>query len=441
MQSAAGQTVWSIFLTVLVGGLIGLIGAGVLVFALRRYWIPDYLQSTVTLMLVVAAFVAADLLQSESGLLATTIMGIALANQQFVTIRQIAEFKENIGVLLISSLFILLAARLQFSDLQGLGWQTVAFLLVMLLIVRPAAVLISTFRSGLGGRERLFLAWMAPRGIVAAATASIFALRLAAADHPQAEMLVPITFAVIVVTCTVYGLTSLPLARRLNLSQANPQGVLIVGAHEWARRIAELLRDTRQKVMLLDSNYGNVQTARMAGLDAYYGSATSEVRDNLKLEGIGRLLALTSNNEVNALAAISFLNEFGRAEVYQLPIPRMEGQQAEVVSRAFRGRLLFSPDANFALLSRRFAEGAVVKATSLTREFDYRAYQALYGSAALPLFLIDPTGKRLSIFATDATLAPQPGQTIISLIRPDQAQPEPVSEQVQEASDDRQRTT
>ena len=169
-------------------------------------------------------------------------MGIVLANQKLVTMRRIAEFKENIGVLLISSLFILLAARLKLSDLQGLGWKTVLFLLVMLLIVRPAVVLLSTFRSGLSWQERLFLAWMAPRGIVAAAVSSIFALRLAAVDHPQAEMLVPLTFAVIVVTCTVYGLTSLPLARWLKLSQANPQGVLIVGAHDWARRIAEALQ-------------------------------------------------------------------------------------------------------------------------------------------------------------------------------------------------------
>ena len=193
--------------------------------------------------------------------------------------------------------------------------------------------MLSTFRSGLSWQERVFLAWMAPRGIVAAAVSSIFALRLAAVDHPQAEMLVPLTFAVIVVTCTVYGLTSLPLARWLKLSQANPQGVLIVGAHDWAQRIAEALQDAKQKVMLLDTNFGNVQSARLMGLEAYYGSATSDVRESLKLDGIGRLLALTSNSEVNALAAIQFIEEFGRAEVYQLPIPRGRGS-TRTASRA-----------------------------------------------------------------------------------------------------------
>ncbi|MBI1257164.1 MAG: hypothetical protein GC204_06810 [Chloroflexi bacterium] len=429
LQSAAGSALVSIIMVIIVGGLIGLLGAGVLIFALRRYLIPDYLQSTVTLMLVVAAFAGAELLQSEAGLLATTVMGIVLANQKLVTIRRIAEFKENIGVLLISSLFILLAARLKISDLQGLGWNTVLFLLVMLLIVRPLVVLLSTFRAGLSWQERVFLAWMAPRGIVAAAVSSIFALRLAAVDHPQAEMLVPLTFAVIVVTCTVYGLTSLPLARWLKLSQANPQGVLIVGAHDWAKRIGQALQDANQKVMLLDTNFGNVQSARLMGLEAYYGSATSDVRENLKLDGIGRLLALTSNSEVNALAAIQFIDEFGRAEVYQLPIPSRQGQHEEGVSRDLRGRLLFKPDATFAELNNRFNEGAVVKATPLTREFTYQAYQTMYGSSALPMFLIDPTNHRLSIFATDAALSPQPGQTIVSLIRPDSPTPEPLAEQ------------
>src|SRR5690606_20915260 len=152
-------------------------------------------------------------------------------------------------------------------------------------------------------------------GIVAAAVSSIFALRLMAVDYPQADMLVPLTFAVIVVTCTVYGLTSLPLAIRLKLSSANPQGVLIIGAHDWARRIAEVLHNAQQKVIVMDTNFANVQAARLAGLDTYYGSATAETDEEFKLDGIGRLLALTSNDEVNTLAALQFGAEFGRAEV------------------------------------------------------------------------------------------------------------------------------
>ncbi len=425
LQSAAGATITSIIMTILAGGVMGLVGGAVMVTFLRRYLIPDYLQSAFTLMMVVAVFALSEQLQHESGLLATTVMGIVLANQQLVTVRQIAKFKENIGVLLISSLFILLSARITIAELQALGWETILFIVVLLLVVRPAAVLISTFRSGLSWQERLFLSWMAPRGIVAAAVSSIFALRLAAVDHPQAEMLVPLTFAVIVVTCTVYGLSALPLARWLGLSQADPQGVLIIGAHDWGRRIAEVLLNAKQKVVLLDTNFANVQAARLNGLDAYYGSATADGHEDLKLDGIGRLLALTSNDEVNALAAMHFVEEFGSAEVYQLAIQHKEGQREEVVSKDLRGRLLFNRSADFPELTRRFAAGATVKATPLTREFDYRAYQTRYGDSALPLFLIDPLANRLSIFALDAAISPQPGQTIVSLIQPTSPAPEP----------------
>lgn len=427
VQSAAGVVLLSIVMVILVGSIMGLLGAAILVVALRRYLLPDYLQGVFTLMLVVAVFVGAEFLQHEAGLLATTVMGIALANQKQVNVRHIAEFKENIGVLLISCLFILLSARLQIADLQQLGWSTALFLVVMFVIVRPATVYLSTLRSGLSWQEKVFLSWMAPRGIVAAATSSIFALRLIEVNHPQAEMLVPVTFAVIVSTCVVYGLTSLPLARWLKLSQANPQGVLIVGAHDWGQKIAVALRDTGQKVILLDSNYSNVQAARLAGLDAFYGSATADAEE-LKLDGIGRLVALTSNNEVNALAAIHFIEDFGRAEVYQLPILRKEGMPEEALSRDLRGRLLFSPEASFAELHQRFANGAVVKVTPITREFDYRAYYARYGTNALPLFLIDPANQRLSIFTTDKTLVPQPGQSIVSLIRNENAISQPVTE-------------
>ncbi|MFN8450958.1 MAG: sodium:proton antiporter [Anaerolineae bacterium] len=416
VQSAAGVTLVAILMTILVGGIAGLIGAGVLVAALRRYLLPDYLQSAFTLMLVVGVFAGAELFQSEAGLLATTVMGIALANQKIVTIRHIAEFKESVGVLLISCLFILLSARLEISALHSLGWNTVLFLIVMLVLVRPATVLISTFRSGLSWQERLFLSAMAPRGIVAAAVSSIFALRLALVGHPQAEMLVPVTFAVIVATCTIYGLSSLPLAHWLGLSQANPQGVLIVGAHDWARQIADSLRVARQRAILLDTNFGNVQAARLMGLEAYYGSATADVRDTLKLDGIGRLLAITSNNEVNALAAIHFIEDFGRAEVYQLPISRKEGQPEEAVSRELRGRLLFQPGCQLRGAEPPLLRGRGGQGDAAHARVRLPRVPSLYGSSALPMFLIDPTSRRLSVFATDGTLAPQPGQTIVSLI-------------------------
>ncbi|RME19732.1 MAG: hypothetical protein D6800_13910, partial [Candidatus Zixiibacteriota bacterium] len=182
------------------GILIGVAGAGAIVVLLKRYIVPDFLQNPAALMMVVLVYTGANAFQDEAGLLAVTVMGIALANQQYVSIKHITEFKENLRVLIISSLFIILSARLPVSE-TGLG-DVASWLLVglLILVVRPAAVFVSTIGAGLRWRERLLLAWMAPRGIVAAAVVSVFAIRLAQSGHGGYEAMVPITFQVIIGT-------------------------------------------------------------------------------------------------------------------------------------------------------------------------------------------------------------------------------------------------
>ncbi|HHJ06085.1 MAG TPA: sodium:proton antiporter, partial [Anaerolineae bacterium] len=187
-----------VLLTLLIGVVLGVLSASLMVALLRRHWIPDHLQNGFSLLLAVSAFVASDLLHPESGLLTVTVMGIFLANQKWVSIKHLIEFKESLRVLFIGSLFILLAARLKFEDITGFGWEGPLFMAVLVLLARPLATLVSTWRSELSGRERLFIAWMAPRGIVAASVASIFAFDLVAAGHVRAEQLKPVTFLVIV---------------------------------------------------------------------------------------------------------------------------------------------------------------------------------------------------------------------------------------------------
>jgi len=236
-------------ITLLAGGLVGAFCAGVLVFCLRRFWIPDYLQNPVALMLVVIALTAANALHHEAGLLAVTVMGVILANQRVVPMDRISEFKESLTILLISALFILLSARVRVEDLTALGWRGLVFALVMLLMVRPLAVWAATIGSQLTRAERLFLAWFAPRGIVAASVASVFALRLG----DSGAVLVPATFLVIVATVAVYGLTAGPLARRLGLTPGDPQGLLIAGANGFARALASVLQREGFRVVLVDT--------------------------------------------------------------------------------------------------------------------------------------------------------------------------------------------
>ncbi|MBE2270625.1 MAG: sodium:proton antiporter [Anaerolinea sp.] len=411
LENALTPTIVTLVLTIIVGSLTGFLGARLLVFLMRRHLIPDHLQNPLTFMLVIGVFAASEVIQHESGLLATTVMGIALANQRHVTIRRIVEFKENIGVLLISSLFIILSARLNTATLAALDWRIVLFIAFMILIVRPLSVVVSSYRSRLSWKERAFIAWMAPRGIVAASVTSIFSLRLAEVGHPQADLLVPITFAVIVATCALYGLTALPLARWLGLTPTDVKGVLLIGAHSWARELAAALDKANQKVLLIDTNFDNVQAARLMHLNAHYGSAISEVDEDLKLDGIGRVLALTANDEVNSLSALHFSETFGRAETYQLPV-----KKEDHVSRELRGRFLFNRDATFARLNDWFEQGAVIRATPLTKTFTYQDYRTMYGDAAIPLFLIDTATGRLLLFTVDAPLIPQPGHTVIALV-------------------------
>ncbi len=416
-QGAATLAAIGFFKTVFIGGVVGVIGAGIMFLLLKHRRIPDFLQNAVSLAVVVSVFTASNWFQAESGLLAVTVMGVALANQKTVTVKHIVEFKENLRVLLIASLFVLLAARLQLSDLAHLGLSSLAFLGVLIFIARPVAVALSTVKSGLSWRERFFLSWMAPRGIVAAAVASIFALSLAEAGYPQAERLVPLTFMVIIGTVTIYGLTASPLARWLKLSEPHPQGVLIAGAHPWARAIAKALQAQGYQVLIIDTNRVDISAARMDGLPTYYGSVFSEyILDEIELGGIGRLLALTSNDEVNSLAALHFADVFSRAEVYQLP------PEDEAVSAHLRGRLLFRTGITYTELEQRFARGEEIKTTKLTPEFDYKAFQARYGETEIPLFLINENGN-LVVLTKDSQPEPRSGQLLISLVSPVEGTP------------------
>ncbi len=413
--------------TVLVGGLIGTLCAGVLVWCLRRFWIPDYLQNPVTLMFVVAALTASNALHHESGLLAVTLMGVILANQRIVPMDRITEFKESLTVLLISALFILLAARVRLEDLTALGWRGPVFALLMLLVVRPLAVWAATIGSHLTRPERLFLAWFAPRGIVAASVASVFALRLG----ESGAVMVPATFLVIIVTVAVYGLTAGPLARRLGLTQGDPQGLLIAGANGFARNLGSVLQKEGFHVVLVDTSYAHVQAARAQGLAAFYADVLSEhVLSAVDFGGLGRFLALTPNHDVNALATLRFREIFGRQHVFQLSAATGRPAREERTLHHFVGRSLFGADGTYDQLNNALDRGATLKVTRLSSEFDYQAFQTHYGKRARLLAVIQ--GKRLSLATADAAPAPKPGQAVVCLIEPETNDRQDKSEQTDE---------
>jgi hypothetical protein len=395
---------------------------------LKRYWIPDHLHNPITLTMVVAVFGVSNAFRHESGLLAVTLMGFVAANQASVSVRHILVFKENLRVLLISGLFLLLASRLSLDDLRTLDPGAFLFLAALVLLVRPLAVLASTAGTDLTRAERIFLAWLCPRGIVAAAVASVFALGLDPVTHPGAERLVPLTFLVIVGTVVVYGLTSGWIARRLGLALPRPQGVLFVGAHAGARDVAAALQAEGVPVVLVDANRRNVAAARMAHLPARVGNALDDdFLERLDLAEIGRVLAMTPNDEVNSLVAVHHVHDFGRSEVYQLARETVQTKGGGAASPELRGRTLFAADADYYHLSGRFARGRV-KTTKLTDQFDFDAFREQHGERSLPLFSIGANGT-LTVATAEQPLAPRPGDKVVAVVEPAPEEPsEPEAE-------------
>ncbi|MGY8768118.1 MAG: cation:proton antiporter [Pirellulales bacterium] len=427
---ATSEAFWVVTKTIFFGVTLGVASAWTLVLLLKRFWIPDFLHNTFFLAVILVMFAVSNNLQEESGLLTVTVLGIALANQKQITVRHIFEFKENLRVLLISCLFIVLAARISPQEMFAVGWNGLFFLVFLIVVVRPASIFISTFGSDLTKQEKIFLCFLAPRGIVAAAVASVFAMKLldghVHADNlgalnelaEKADQLVPLTFLVIVGTVTFYGLAAAPIARMLGLSSPSPQGVLFASAERWVRELAKVIQDAGFQVLVVDTNYRNVSTAKMEGIPAHCASILSEfVTEEINLGGIGRLLAVTPNDEVNALACMEFVHIFGRKEVYQLDSYDSGSGRRESVSNHLRGRDLFAEEIDFYQLSRRFAAGAQVKKTSLSEEFTFQNFTELYGETAQVLFIIDDNS-HLQILSSDSTNDLKPGQTIIAVVDP-----------------------
>jgi len=416
--NAVFHAVEGLLLTISISVGISVIGAALLILLLHRRLVPDYLQSPIALMVVVGTFALSNVLQEESGLLEVTLMGIMMANQKYVPVRRITEFKEDLQVLLIACLFIVLSARLELDALNYINEGTLIFLGVLILFVRPAAVFLSTLGTNLNWREKVFLSWMAPRGIVAAAVASLFAFRLESIYPSEVEGLVPTVFLVIVGTVTVYGLTISPLARYLKLAEPNPQGVLILGAHLWARRIAQVLQDLGFKVYLIDSNADNIERARRSHLPASVVNALSEsVLDELDLSGIGRFLALTPNDEVNALAALHFAEIFESTSVFQLAGRTEEGNaERSALPAHLRGRPLFGGKVTFSMLNDRFNKGGEISVIDVTEDVPYEALVDAYDGDVVLLFVV--RNGELIVHAEESQLTPQPGDKVIVFLPP-----------------------
>ncbi|MCP4306073.1 MAG: hypothetical protein GY788_14580 [bacterium] len=386
--------------------------------ALRRHWVPEHLQPLFGLSIALLAFMISDLLFAESGLLATTVLGFTLANQRSLRTEHIVQFSEVVRVLLIGVLFLILSARLTTEQLRIDLPGAIALILALVLVARPLAVAASTWRSKLTWQERTLLGGVAPRGIVAASVASVFALELQHEGIAGAEELTPLVFAVIVGTVAIYGVGMGPLARALGLAEKHQEGVLILGAGRVERSVANALAESGVAVVLATTNRQDHYEARMAGRRAFYGNVLARDVDlDLDLAGIGRLLALTPNDDVNTLASTRFAPTFGGAETFQLaPRRKYSGIDSDPATE-FGGRQLFSPEWNYQSIEEFLDRGGEVRRIRVGADSTIADSQLSSPSIMAVLFVVKSTGRVQVI--VDSNTEPlrdvDPGDTVIAL--------------------------
>lgn len=395
----------SLLIAAVAAGAIGFGVAYAIGWLFPRGHVPEYLKVPVLLVAVIGTFVVSNLIQAEAGLLAVTVMGLTLANMRLASFRDIHPFKENITVLLVSGVFVLLSASLNLEVLRQFEWRFLAFLGVLLLVVRPMTVLISLAFTRIAWRERLFVAWIAPRGIVAVAITGLFALRLDDLGYSDGGTLVTISFSVVVATIVAHGFSAGIVARWLGLTTGGRRSVLIVGSTGWSLSLAEQLHQLGVPVMLTDTSRQRLRAAQQAGVPTFHGEVLADAtEDELDFAHYQALLATSDNEAYNALVCSEFAPELGRDAVYQL------GESSEDDLRALpeslRGRALFASGVDVEVLEARQRDGWKFYKTKISEQFDFDALKALLPPDADMLLLIRPDG--MIRFFTHAT-RPTPG--------------------------------
>ncbi len=407
------DTAVALFKVIVTGSLAGIAAGSALAAALRRGWLPEYLEVLATMALVLGTFTLSNHFAHESGLLAVTLMGIWLANAPRINIERILIFKEDLTVMLVSGLFILLAARLNLDALIALEWPALVLLALIQFIVRPVSVWMSSLGSQLTWRERTMIAWVGPRGIVAAAVSSLFVLRLEQEGYENAGLISALTFSVIIGTVVFQSATARPMAVLLDVVKPEPRGLLLIGANPVARALAKTLQQLDVLVLLVDTRWVHVQQARMMGLRILHGNPLSaSMNTMLDTSGLGYMLAMTPLHEWNTLLSMHFRRDFADNCIFSVRNELEETGEHLEISAQYQGLPLGSEDLTFSKLSNLIALGAQFQTTRLTSELTYEQWQAQSDEDCIPLLALTPD-RHLRLITPEMDNIPEEGWTLI----------------------------
>lgn len=394
--------------------LAGLIGAALgygLTWVFPRGYVPEYLKAPILLISVILGFVVADLIMHETGLITVTIMGVVMANRHVYSSRALHRFKEDLSVLLISGVFILLSAQLDWETVQKFQIQFILFLLLLLFVVRPVTVLVSLLLSSVPWRERLFIAWIAPRGIVAVAITGLFASRLVKSGYQDAEALVPLSFAVVIVTIFAHGFSAKWVAARLGIDEGKGEGILLVGANRWTIEFAAFLKSLGLPILIADTSRFALRRARKLSLETYRGDILEEALDDkIDLGQFQHMIISTDNESYNQLISSDLGPEFGYDQITAMAVEKDS-------PGAKRGRILLESEAIYSDLIDRANDGWVFSKTRLSDKFTYKDFCANLEEGEEIVALLKPDN-RLLPFSAQARPIIENGDAVISFIKP-----------------------
>jgi NhaP-type Na+/H+ or K+/H+ antiporter len=398
---AGGYQAGQFLASVAVGLAGGVVGTAVLWLLLRHFSLSEVLGTSGTFATVIAVAAACDIVRDDTGLIAAILMGLALANLPMFDIPARRPFFETLVQLIIGILFISISATVTPQSVGDVLLPALGLVAVLVLVARPLVAWVSTLRTDLSRGERVFVGWMAPRGIVAAATASTFAATLVSDGVGGASDILPTTFLVIIGTVTLYGLTAVPVARRLGVTRAAASRPLIVGGSAWVVALARTLRAQGLDVLMWAGAHRQRRRIQEAGLALAPGRLVADATGlGAELEGITTVLLLTEEDDFNALAAVALEGTLDHG-VYRVAAP---SQDVGVVAPFTRGELLFRAPLTGAEIARRHHDGAEI----IVRTSDE------FPQGAEPLFVLHADG-RLDPVTAATTPEAQHGDTLVLL--------------------------
>ena len=397
------------------------ISAGILPAYLIRYlftrdMMPEILKTPVLISMALLIFTACNLEMEGAGLVAVTIFGMALTNLHIPGVAELRRIKESMVVLVVSVLFILLTADLHRDVLKHLSIPILMLTLVVLFVVRPVGIFFSTLGTSMSWKERLFVGWIAPRGIVAAAVAGAAGIRLKETGYQSADLIMPAVFAVIAVTMILHGFSLRPIARALKLTLSNDPAIAILGASKWSIDLAACLHRENIPVLLVDNRSSALMAAAQLDIPVLRTELLSQHgQEALEERPADYLIATTGDGIYNGMICGHLAPAMGRERVFQISpgVARLDFYHG--LSRDSRGKVLGEPAWNYTLFDTLFEQGwrFVSRAAN-------EANAAGFGTDDNRLdILVSRRSAILIRSAEDPTvITPMPGDLMISMVPP-----------------------